>query len=94
MRVSIFVLGLVPPRPSRSRIKEHVRRAQPARLLWVLPCVLLVCHLATAVGPAENAELANGRGARTLWIHSDGTYEYAYAWQYGGCLAPDLGSFA
>jgi hypothetical protein len=27
-------------------------------------------------------------------MHSDDTYESLYAWEYGGCRAPDWGSFA
>jgi hypothetical protein len=30
----------------------------------------------------------------TLFLNADGTYENGYAWQYGGCVAPDYGSFA
>lgn len=34
------------------------------------------------------------QGCGTLMFNSDGTYENGYAWQYGGCVAPDYGSFA
>jgi hypothetical protein len=29
-----------------------------------------------------------------VWIYSDGTYEHAYASQFGECVPPDYGSFA
>ena len=94
MRVSIFLLGLALLWPWISRINEYVRKAQSVRLPWVLACALLVCLTAAATCPTGSAEWQHGGGTRTVWMHSDGTYEDGYAWFSDGCIPPDYGSFA
>jgi hypothetical protein len=47
----------------------------------------------TGVGVGVLNDFTDG-GCGTLAFNSDGTYENGYAWQYGGVVAPDYGSFA
>lgn len=54
------------------------------------------------VGPAASVGIGAGRvvvqhgttNCTDLRTNADGSYENAYAWQYGGTVAPDFGAFA
>ena len=57
----------------------------------------IVCFLLLIIpGTAAQGQVRKhaSEEGRTLWMHSDGTYESAYAAQYGECVPPDYGSFA
>jgi hypothetical protein len=60
----------------------------PRRLF---PTSIPVCALFLCWGvPTHGSETDD----RVLLMHADGSYESAYAWQYGGNVAPDYGAFA
>jgi hypothetical protein len=61
--------------------------ANKLRWLGVILCVFSL-NCAT-----EIAQAGIGDG-RALLMHADGSYETAYAWSYGGNVAPDYGAFA
>ncbi len=77
-----------------SRTRWSVRRGLAAHMVSVLACVCLAFHFAVPVCLADGIEQQNEPSGRTTWMHSDGTYEDGYAWEYGGCEPPDFGSFA
>jgi len=74
------------------------RRGRKARSVGLLLCTLayglVARHVAMASFPLEPVGRGGVSGTRAVWMHSDETYESAYAWFGYGCQPPDFGSFA
>jgi hypothetical protein len=79
---------------SYGRMRHGDRPSLPTRMRRLIACSLLVCPLLASTCPAEQVGVVSAARDRTVLIHSDGTYEHAYAWSEGGCISPDYGSFA
>ena len=75
-----------------SRIgRKGVRLA--AKMLCISGCMLVILQGAASANRADVIAQQTASG-REVWMHSDGSYESAYAWFPPGCQPPDYGSFA
>ena len=77
---------------SGSVVKDSACAA--VRALCIVTFISVVSAWGVVQCRGDSSLLVGAQGDRELLMHSDGTYETGYAWRYGGCQAPDYGSFA
>lgn len=73
-----------------------LRSRAPARgfLDIVFPVLIVMALMSTVSADSGEGRHQMPEQGRTLWMHSDGTYESCYAAEWPECVPPDYGSFA